>query len=212
VRGRIGNPQRLNRYAYVVGDPTNRFDPRGTDDSWTGGAGACFGGECLMISVDNIGTPADEAEAAIYASLHFPTTQSLMEEFLANPGLSCGLPGEPHPAGCEGSTGGFGGSSGPETFGLPFAQEPQAPPRCVQKGLDAFVSCAWKVGFVCGVAAVVVVGVCAATGPAFGVCIGTMGLKVAGVCAGTLVTVCGGAFEIAYGKCEMYRRNPQTQR
>ncbi len=32
VRGRIRNPQRLNRYAYVVSDPVNRLDPQGLDD------------------------------------------------------------------------------------------------------------------------------------------------------------------------------------
>jgi RHS repeat-associated protein len=29
VRGRISNPQRLNRYSYVMGDPINRRDPNG---------------------------------------------------------------------------------------------------------------------------------------------------------------------------------------
>ena len=37
VRGRVRNPQRLNRYAYVTGDPTNRRDPRGLDDFDLGG-------------------------------------------------------------------------------------------------------------------------------------------------------------------------------
>jgi RHS repeat-associated protein len=31
VRGRISNPQRLNRYSYVGGDPVGRRDPRGLD-------------------------------------------------------------------------------------------------------------------------------------------------------------------------------------
>jgi RHS repeat-associated protein len=35
VRGNVKNPQRLNLYAYVTGDPTNKFDPKGLDDgSW----------------------------------------------------------------------------------------------------------------------------------------------------------------------------------
>ncbi|HLE35975.1 MAG TPA: hypothetical protein VI699_02400 [Candidatus Acidoferrales bacterium] len=29
IRGRVSNPQRLNRYACVLGNPTNRSDPRG---------------------------------------------------------------------------------------------------------------------------------------------------------------------------------------
>jgi RHS repeat-associated protein len=71
VRGRIGNPQRLNRYAYVVGDPTNRFDPTGTDDldgdgidDMTGmvmgpDPAPCGGGTCVVQDAPNMGTPAD---------------------------------------------------------------------------------------------------------------------------------------------------------
>jgi RHS repeat-associated protein len=29
IRSRVSNPQRLNRYACVLGNPTNRSDPRG---------------------------------------------------------------------------------------------------------------------------------------------------------------------------------------
>jgi RHS repeat-associated protein len=36
VRGNIKNPQRLNRYSYVGGDPTNRIDPSGRD--WEDGS------------------------------------------------------------------------------------------------------------------------------------------------------------------------------
>jgi RHS repeat-associated protein len=40
VRGRINNPQRLNRYIYVKGDPINHSDRRGRDDS-PGDTGPC---------------------------------------------------------------------------------------------------------------------------------------------------------------------------
>ncbi|MCL4522880.1 MAG: hypothetical protein M1453_13795 [Acidobacteria bacterium] len=36
ARGNVRNPQRLNRYAYVSGNPTNRIDPRGLDDGYIG--------------------------------------------------------------------------------------------------------------------------------------------------------------------------------
>jgi RHS repeat-associated protein len=49
VRGNIRNPQRLNRYSYVMGDPMNRFDPYGLDgngwlDKIWGGLKKLFGG------------------------------------------------------------------------------------------------------------------------------------------------------------------------
>jgi RHS repeat-associated protein len=36
VKGRAENPQRLNRYSYVMNDPINRRDPTGLDGTWTG--------------------------------------------------------------------------------------------------------------------------------------------------------------------------------
>jgi RHS repeat-associated protein len=84
VRGRIGNPQRLNRYAYVVGDPTNRFDPTGTDDALDkgpidgiGGMDlgppdplACGGEECIFIEQHGMGW-AQGVTGANYGGLGF---------------------------------------------------------------------------------------------------------------------------------------------
>ena len=38
VQARMRNPQRLNRYTYVIGDPANRVDLQGKDD-WLVAAG-----------------------------------------------------------------------------------------------------------------------------------------------------------------------------
>ena len=46
-RGNVRNPQRLNRYAYVGGDPANRTDRRGLD--WEGDDGFVHGDDPLLI-------------------------------------------------------------------------------------------------------------------------------------------------------------------
>jgi RHS repeat-associated protein len=105
VRGRISNPQRLNRYAYVVGDPTNRFDPRGTDDMdgdgiddddpWHGPDPPACGGEmCIMQDAPNMGTPGDAIFAAAFAMRPFDAFGSGEEGFpRASP--DCVIVGQP---------------------------------------------------------------------------------------------------------------------
>jgi RHS repeat-associated protein len=59
-RGRAtrGNPTSWNRYAYVNGDPVNRFDPRGREDAAPGDGGCWSDDEGNFIcSVDSTATP-----------------------------------------------------------------------------------------------------------------------------------------------------------
>jgi RHS repeat-associated protein len=51
VFGNFKNPQRLNRYSYVLGDPIRRIDPRGTQDFYTA-CGYTFN-QCLYDPVDD---------------------------------------------------------------------------------------------------------------------------------------------------------------
>ncbi len=59
LHGRRGNPQRLNRYAYVSNDPTNRVDPRGLQEGEV-----CGGGYCIMQDEYNMGYAWSQDELA----------------------------------------------------------------------------------------------------------------------------------------------------
>ena len=98
--GNPGDPGSWNRYAYTRGDPVNRFDPNGTDDSGDGGDGGDDGSGTDSFACDTswesdaslVGTPCGVQVPSPWGGMVYINITAIVAAALAQVGASAATP------------------------------------------------------------------------------------------------------------------------